>query len=74
MITQVHQASPERSISQLCETLQVSRSWYYENQTRAEEDGLLGPPEKFTTLSPQKAQKCKISRPLGTNERVAQVR
>ena len=23
--------------------------------------GLLGPPEKFTTLSPQKAQKCEIS-------------
>ena len=38
MITQVYQASPERSISQLCETLQVSRSWYYEKQTRAEED------------------------------------
>ena len=24
-------------------------------------NGLLGPPEKFTTLSPQKAQKCEIS-------------
>ena len=38
MITQVHQAMPERAISQLCETLQVSRSWYYEKQTRVEED------------------------------------
>ena len=38
MIMQVHQAMPERSISQLCETLQVSRSWYYEKQTRAQED------------------------------------
>lgn len=36
MITQVHQDSPERSISQLCETLQVSRSWYYEKLTRPE--------------------------------------
>ena len=38
MITQVHQDMPERSISQLCETLRVSRSWYYEKQTRAQED------------------------------------
>ena len=38
MITQVHQAMPERAISQLCDLLQVSRSWYYEKQTRAEED------------------------------------
>jgi putative transposase len=38
VITQVHQAMPERAISQLCELLQVSRSWYYENQSRAEED------------------------------------
>ena len=38
MITQVHQAMPERAISQLCELLQVSRSWYYEQQTRAEEE------------------------------------
>ena len=38
MITQVHQAMPERAISQLCETLQVSRSWYYEKQTRVEEE------------------------------------
>ena len=36
VIRQVHQESPERSISQLCETLQVSRSWYYENQSRPE--------------------------------------
>ncbi len=36
MITQVHQDSPERSISRLCEILQVSRSWYYEKQTRPE--------------------------------------
>jgi putative transposase len=36
VITQVHQDSPERSISQLCETLQVSRSWYYERQSRPE--------------------------------------
>jgi putative transposase len=36
MITQVHQESPEHSISQLCETLQVSRSWYYERQSRPE--------------------------------------
>jgi putative transposase len=36
VITQVHQDMPERPISQLCETLQVSRSWYYEKQTRAE--------------------------------------
>ncbi len=34
MITQAHQDSSERSISQLCETLQVSRSWYDEKQTR----------------------------------------
>ena len=38
MITQAHQAMPEHSISQLCKTLHVSRSWYYETQTRAEED------------------------------------
>jgi len=38
VITQVHQAMPERAISRLCETLQVSRSWYYEKQTRVEED------------------------------------
>lgn len=38
MITQVHQAMPEHSISQLCETLRVSRSWYYEKQTRTQED------------------------------------
>ena len=38
MITQVHQHQPERPISQLCETLQVSRSWYYEKQTRPEAD------------------------------------
>jgi len=38
VITQVHQAMPERAISQLCKTLQVSRSWYSETQTRAEED------------------------------------
>jgi putative transposase len=38
VITQVHQAMPEHSISQLCETLRVSRSWYYEKQTRTQED------------------------------------
>lgn len=38
VITQVHQALPERAISQLCELLQVSRSWYSEKQTRPEED------------------------------------
>jgi hypothetical protein len=38
VITQVHQAMPERAISQLCNLLQVSRSWYYEQQTRAEEE------------------------------------
>lgn len=38
MITQTHQQQPERSISQLCETLQVSRSWYYEKQTRPDTD------------------------------------
>jgi putative transposase len=36
VITQVHQVMPERSISRLCELLQVSRSWYYEKQTRLE--------------------------------------
>ncbi|MGH2479769.1 MAG: IS3 family transposase [Ktedonobacteraceae bacterium] len=36
MITQVRQDNPERPISQLCETLQVSRSWYYEKQIRPE--------------------------------------
>jgi len=36
VITQVHQAQPERSISRLCELLQVSRSWYYEQQSRPE--------------------------------------
>jgi putative transposase len=34
MITQVYQESPEHAISQLCETLQVSRSWYYEQLSR----------------------------------------
>lgn len=38
MITQAHQQMPEHSISQLCETLQVSRSWYYEKQTRPAEE------------------------------------
>lgn len=38
MITQVHQAMPEHSINQLCKTLQVSRSWYYERQGRPEAD------------------------------------
>jgi len=38
VITQVHQAMPDRAISQLCDLLQVSRSWYYEKQTRAEEE------------------------------------
>jgi putative transposase len=38
VITHVHQAMPERAISQLCDLLQVSRSWYYEAQTRAQED------------------------------------
>jgi putative transposase len=38
VITQVHQAMPERAIRQLCDLLHVSRSWYYEIQTRAEED------------------------------------
>jgi putative transposase len=36
MITQVHQAMPERAIRQLCEVLEVSRSWYYEKQSRPE--------------------------------------
>lgn len=36
MITQVHQAMPKHSINQLCKTLQVSRSWYYERQSRPE--------------------------------------
>ncbi len=36
MITQVHQHMPERAINRLCELLQVSRSWYYEKQTRPE--------------------------------------
>jgi len=36
VITQVHQQQPERSISQLCEVLEVSRSWYYEKQSRPE--------------------------------------
>lgn len=36
MITQVHQESPERSIRHLCQTLQVSRAWYYEQQSRPE--------------------------------------
>jgi putative transposase len=39
VITQVHQDSPKRPISQLCETLQVSRSWYYEKQARPEAEG-----------------------------------
>jgi putative transposase len=34
VITQVHQHLPERAITGLCELLQVSRSWYYEKQTR----------------------------------------
>jgi putative transposase len=38
VITQGHQTIPERSSSQLCDLLHVSRSWYYETQTRAEED------------------------------------
>jgi transposase InsO family protein len=38
VITQAHQTMPERAISQLCDLLQVSRSWYYEKQIRAEEE------------------------------------
>jgi putative transposase len=38
VITQVHQQQPERPISQSCKTLQVSRSWYYEKQSRPETD------------------------------------
>ena len=36
MITQVRQDNPGRPLTQLCETLQVSRSWYYEKQSRPE--------------------------------------
>jgi putative transposase len=36
VITQVHQQQPERAISRLCEVLEVSRSWYYEKQSRPE--------------------------------------
>jgi putative transposase len=38
VITQVHQHMSEHPISHLCETLQVSRSWYYEKQARPEAD------------------------------------
>jgi putative transposase len=34
VIEQAHQQTPELAISQLCDLLQVSRSWYYEKQTR----------------------------------------
>jgi putative transposase len=34
VITQVHQHQPERAISGLCQVLEVSRSWYYEQQSR----------------------------------------
>ena len=36
MISQVHQQQPERAISRLCQVLEVSRSWYYEKQSRPE--------------------------------------
>jgi len=36
VISQVHQQQPEHAISQLCETLQASRSWYYEKLSRPE--------------------------------------
>jgi putative transposase len=36
VITQVHQQQPERAISELCQVLAVSRSWYYEKQSRPE--------------------------------------
>jgi putative transposase len=36
VITQVHQSMPHHPLTQLCETLQVSRSWYYEKQSRPE--------------------------------------
>jgi putative transposase len=34
VITQVYQQQPERAISRLCEVLEISRSWYYEKQSR----------------------------------------
>ena len=34
MISQVHQQEPEQAISGLCQVLEVSRSWYYEQQRR----------------------------------------
>jgi putative transposase len=34
VISQVHQQEPERAISGLCQVLEVSRSWYYEQQRR----------------------------------------
>lgn len=38
MITLTHQEHPELSIMQLCELLDVSRSWYYERDDQAEPD------------------------------------
>lgn len=36
MITLAHQEHPEMSIEQLCEMLQVSRSWYYERSSHVD--------------------------------------
>lgn len=38
MITLAHQDHPELSIVQLCELHGISRSWYYEQLTRPEQD------------------------------------
>jgi putative transposase len=38
VISQVHRQQPERPISQLCKSLHVSCSWYYEKQARPEAD------------------------------------
>lgn len=36
MITQAHQQHPDVSIVQLCDLLEVSRSWYYERDDQAD--------------------------------------
>jgi len=38
MITLAHQDHPELSIVQLCDLHGISRSWYYEQLTQAEQD------------------------------------
>ncbi len=40
MITQAHQEHPELSIAQLCDLLDVSRSWYYERDDQADQEDI----------------------------------